>query len=219
MLQLPKLLHYELLMVKRHFAEWLNPWLFFIIVLSLFPLASGTEMAAMQNNAPGIVWIALSLAVLLSLDNLFRSDYEEGILTQWCISRQSLVVLIVVRIMVSSCAILFPLAVALPIVGLFLQWDFFTLCVLFVSACLAIPTLLLIGGLGAALTLTLPRGGTLIALLILPLYIPVILFAAGALVQANAAFSIMPTLAILGVFAVLAVIFIPFLIAMLLRNE
>jgi len=213
-----QLLHYELLIVFRQIAEWLNPVLFFIVVVSLFPLAVSPEPQMLQQIAPGVIWVSITLAILLALDNLFRADYEDGFWALWCLSQQPMTRLILVRIFVASLAIILPLLIALPLSALFFQMTLVSTLILFVTAVLTIPTLLLIGGLGVALTISLSRSGILVALIILPLYIPLIIFATSAVIQGGEGVSITAQLALLAAFAVLAVTFLPFIIAFCLRN-
>jgi heme exporter protein B len=213
-----RVIRYEFLLMYRQLAEWINPLLFFVLVASLFPLAISTEPSVLHIIAPGVIWVSIVLATLLSLDNLFRADYEDGFSALWSLSRWPLTRLILIRIMAATIAILLPLFIALPLVALFFQMNLIGVGALLITAILAVPTLLLIGGLGVALTITLSRSGILLALLVLPLYIPILLFATGAVVSAINGEPIEPSLAILGAFMVLSVTFLPFLIAFCLRN-
>lgn len=213
-----QLFHYEFLLIYRQFAEWLNPLFFFVLVASLFPLAISPEPHILQLIAPGIIWVSISLAILLSLDNLFRADYEDGFLALWCLSRWPLLRLILIRIICATTAILLPFFIALPLMVLFFHMTGYSLVILLITAILAVPTLLLIGGLGVALTITLSRSGILIALLVLPLYIPVIIFATSAVTAALNNEPLTAQIAFLSVFTVLSITFLPFLIAFCLRN-
>ena len=200
------------LLVRRP-AELANPLVFFAIVIALFPLAVGPETRLLQTLSPGLVWVAALLAVLLSLDGLFRSDFEDGSLEQWVLSPHPLPLLVLAKVMAHWAFSGLALVLLAPLLGLMLGLPGRCLPVLLLSLLLGTPTLSLLGAVGAALTVGLKRGGLLLALLILPLYIPVLILGSGAL---QAALQAMPTagyLLWLASLTVLAVTLTPFAIA------
>lgn len=171
----------EARLLCRRPAELANPLVFFAIVIALFPLAVGPQTQLLQSLSPGLVWVAALLAVLLSLDGLFRSDFEDGSLEQWVLSSHPLPLLVLAK--VSAHWLFSGLALVLlsPLLALMLGLPGRCLPVLLVSLLLGTPILSLLGAIGAALTVGLKRGGLLLALLILPLYIPVLILGSGAL--------------------------------------
>ncbi|WP_134942648.1 heme exporter protein CcmB [Pseudomonas syringae] len=203
----------EVRLLARRPAELANPLVFFAIVVALFPLALGPQTQLLQTLSPGLVWVAALLAVLLSLDGLLRSDFEDGSLEQWVLSPHPLALLVLIKVLAHW--VFFGLALVLlsPLLALMLGLPVQCLPVLMVSLLLGTPVLSLLGALGAALTVGLKRGGLLLALLILPLYIPVLILGSGAL---QAALQGMPTtgyLLWLGSLAALAITLTPFAIA------
>jgi heme exporter protein B len=200
------------LLVRRP-AELAKPLVFFAIVIALFPLAVGPETQLLQTLSPGLVWVAALLAVLLSLDGLFRSDFEDGSLEQWVLSPHPLPVLVLAKVLAHWAFSGLALVLLAPLLGLMLGLPGRCLPVLLLSLLLGTPVLSLLGAVGAALTVGLKRGGLLLALLILPLYIPVLILGSGAL---QAALQGMPTTGYLlwmASLAVLAVTLTPFAIA------
>ncbi|MCJ8167917.1 heme exporter protein CcmB [Atopomonas sediminilitoris] len=175
------LLSREMRVLFRRPMELANPLVFFALVISLFPLAVGPESKLLATIAPGVVWVAALLAVLLSLDGLFRSDYEDGSLEQWVLAPQPLSVLVLTKVLAHWLCSGLALVLLSPLLGLMLGLPERTLGVLLLSLLLGTPILSLLGAIGAALTVGLKRGGLLLALLILPLYIPVLILGSGAL--------------------------------------
>lgn len=171
----------EARLLCRRPAELANPLVFFAIVIALFPLAVGPESQLLQTISPGLVWVAALLAVLLSLDGLFRSDFEDGSLEQWVVSPHPLALLVLAKVLAHWAFSGLALVLLAPLLGLMLGMPFSALPVLLISLLLGTPVLSLLGAVGAALTVGLKRGGLLLALLILPLYIPVLILGSGAL--------------------------------------
>jgi heme exporter protein B len=170
----------ELQLAYRRRSEWVNPLAFFVIVVSLFPLGLGVGPNKLALAAPGIVWVSALLATLLSLEHMFRSDYEDGALEQFALANYPLYAVALVKVLAHWIITGLMLCLLSPVLGsaLFLEGD--SLRVLFVTLLLGTPTLSLVGAIGAALTVGLKRGGVLLALLILPLYVPVLIMGAGA---------------------------------------
>jgi heme exporter protein B len=207
----------EARLLCRRPAELANPLVFFAIVIALFPLAIGPQTQLLQSLSPGLIWMAALLAVLLSLDGLFRSDFEDGSLEQWVLSRHSLSLLALAKVAAHWLFSGLALVVIAPVLALMLGLPGRCLPVLLGSLLLGTPVLSLLGAVGAALTVGLKRGGVLLALLILPLYIPVLILGSGAL-QANLqGLPVAGYLLWLASLAVLALTLTPFAIAAGLR--
>ncbi len=176
-----QLLVREARLLFRRPAELLNPLVFFGIVVALFPLAVGPESKLLETLSPGLVWVAALLAVLLSLEGLFRSDFEDGSLEQWILSPHPLSLLVLAKVLAHWLFSGLALVLLAPLLALMLGLPARCLPVLLLSLLLGTPILSLLGAVGAALTVGLKRGGLLLALLILPLYIPVLILGSGAL--------------------------------------
>lgn len=178
------------LMVRRP-AELMNPLVFFAIVIAMFPLAVGPETQLLRTLSPGLIWVAALLAVLLSLDGLFRSDFEDGSLEQWVVSPHPLPVLVLAKVFAHWLFSGLSLVMLSPVLAMMLGLPADRIPILLLSLLLGTPVLSLLGAVGAALTVGLKRGGVLLALLILPLYIPVLILGSGVL---QAALQGLPTL-------------------------
>ena len=180
------LLRRDLLLAFRARSELLNPLIFFALVVRLFPLATSPEPGVLRLLAPGIIWVAALLATLLSLDQLFRSDHDDGSLEQLVLSPHPLPLLVLAKIFAHWLVTGLPLVLVAPLLGAMLNLPAPALLTLASGLLLGTPILSAIGAIGAALTVRLRRGGMLLSLLILPLYVPVLVFAAAA-VEASAA--------------------------------
>ncbi len=207
------LLARESRLLFRRPAELANPLVFFAIVIALFPLAVGPESQLLQTISPGLIWVAALLAVLLSLDGLFRSDFEDGSLEQWVVSPHPLALLVLAKVLAHWLFSGLALVLLAPLLGLMLGMPASALPVLLMSLLLGTPILSLLGAVGAALTVGLKRGGLLLALLILPLYIPVLILGSGALQAALQGLPAAGYLLWLSSLTVLAVTLTPFAIA------
>lgn len=203
----------EARLLFRRPAELANPLVFFAIVIALFPLAIGPESEQLRTLAPGLIWVAALLAVLLSLDGLFRSDFEDGSLEQWVVSPHPLALLVLAKVLAHWLLTGLSLVLLAPVFALMLGLPWGCIPDLLWSLLLGTPVLSLLGAVGAALTVGLKRGGLLLALLILPLYIPVLILGTGTL---QAALQGMPTaghLLWMASLTALAVTLTPFAIA------
>ncbi|AHL76165.1 heme transporter [Stutzerimonas stutzeri] len=207
------LLARETRLLFRRPAELANPLVFFAIVIALFPLAVGPESQLLRTISPGLIWVAALLAVLLSLDGLFRSDFEDGSLEQWVVSPHPLALLVLAKVLAHWLFSGLALVLLAPLLGLMLGMPVSALPVLLVSLLLGTPILSLLGAVGAALTVGLKRGGLLLALLILPLYIPVLILGSGALQAALQGLPALGYLLWLSSLTALAVTLSPFAIA------
>ncbi|MFG3451469.1 MULTISPECIES: heme exporter protein CcmB [Pseudomonadaceae] len=207
------LLARESRLLFRRPAELANPLVFFAIVIALFPLAVGPESQLLQTISPGLIWVAALLAVLLSLDGLFRSDFEDGSLEQWVVSPHPLALLVLAKVLAHWVFSGLALVLLAPLLGLMLGMPVSALPVLLMALLLGTPVLSLLGAVGAALTVGLKRGGLLLALLILPLYIPVLILGSGALQAALQGLPALGYLLWLSSLTALAVTLTPFAIA------
>ncbi len=207
------LLARESRLLFRRPAELANPLVFFAIVIALFPLAVGPESQLLQTISPGLIWVAALLAVLLSLDGLFRSDFEDGSLEQWVVSPHPLALLVLAKVLAHWAFSGLALVLLAPLLGLMLGMPVSALPTLLLSLLLGTPVLSLLGAVGAALTVGLKRGGLLLALLILPLYIPVLILGSGALQAALQGLPALGYLLWLSSLTALAVTLTPFAIA------
>lgn len=179
------LLKRDLVLAYRNRGELLNPLLFFVIVVSLFPLAVSPEKAVLKPMAAGVIWVAALLATLLSIDRLFRSDFEDGTLEQLLLSPQPMALLVLAKVCAHWLVSGLPLIVVSPLLAVLLHLPSEQLGTLMLTLLLGTPVLSLLGAIGVALTVALRKGGMLLTLLVLPLYTPVLIFGANA-VQASA---------------------------------
>ncbi len=180
------LLKRDLLLAFRHRGELANPLLFFAIITTLFPLGVSPEPVILKKIAPGVIWIAALLSALFSLENMFRSDFDDGNLEQMALSPYPLPALVLAKIMAHWLVSGLPMLLMAPVLGLLLALPESALQTLMLTLLLGTPLLSLIGSIGVALTVGLKRGGVLLTLLILPLYIPVLIFATQAVTAATA---------------------------------
>ena len=207
----------DLILAVRHRAEAVNPLLFFLIVASLFPLGTGARRETLELVAPGVFWVGVLLAVLLSLERMFRSDFEDGSLELMLISPRPLPLLVLAKILAHWLVTGLPLLAAAPLAALLLGLPAGSLPVLLAALALGTPALSATGAIGVALTVGLRRGGVLLSLLVLPLYIPVLVFGASAVSTAAAGLPAPGQLYLLGALAVLSLSLAPLAAAAALR--
>ena len=207
----------DLKLAMRRQADIVSALFFFIIVVSLFPLGIGPEMAMLRQIAPGVLWVAALLATMLSLNRLFAADHADGTLEQMALSAVPLGVLVTGKVIAHWLLSGLPLALLAPVLGL--QFDLATgsLGVLVVSLLIGTPVLSLIGAVGAALTLGVRGGGVLVSLLVLPLYVPVLIFGAGAVESYLGGLGATAHLSLLAAFLALAAFFGPWATTVALR--
>lgn len=199
----------DLLVAARHKSELANPLVFFLIAITLIPLGVSPEKSVLALLAPGIVWVMALLATLLSLDGLFRSDYDDGSLEQMLISPQSLYFGVMAKVLVHWLVSGLPVTLLAPVLALMLSLPAEGFWALFTSLLLGTASMSLIGAVGAALTVSLRKGGLLLSLIVMPLYIPVLIFGASAVQSAVQGGAIGMQLAILGAFLALAIVLAP----------
>lgn len=207
----------ELHIAMRKKAEILNPLWFFLIVITLFPLVVGPEPQLLAKIAGGIVWVAALLSALLSFERLFKEDFIDGSLEQLMINSQPLILTVLAKVIAHWLLTGLPLLLLSPIAGvlLSLSWDIWLALIL--TLLLGTPVLSAIGAIGVALTVGLRKGGVLLSLLIVPLFIPVLIFSASVLDAASLNLPYHGQLAILGAFFVMAMTLSPFATAIALR--
>ncbi len=207
----------DLMLAMRRRADVLTTLIFFVMVVSLFPLGVGPEMDMLRKMAAGVVWVAALLASMLALGRMFSADYLDGTLEQMLLAPQPLSVLVLGKILAHWMLSGLPLALMAPVLGLQFDMSPEALWVLIASLLLGTPILSMIGAVGAALTLGLRGGGVLVSLLVLPLCIPVLIFGTGAVEAVSSGMSVSPHLLLLGALLVLASAFTPWVTAFALR--
>jgi heme exporter protein B len=207
----------DLLIALRRRGDMINPLVFFFIVIALFPLGVGPTPEDLARIAPGVVWVVALLASLLSTDMLFRADHDDGSLEQMLRSPTSLYLLAIAKMGVHWLVTGLPLTLAAPLMGVLLYLPSAALPALLLSMFIGTVTLSLVGGIGAALTVGLRKGGILLSLLILPFYIPVLVFGTAAVDAAAMGHDFMPHLAVMSAFAILALTLAPLAAAAALR--
>ncbi len=207
----------EIALGLRQKGEVLTPLIFFMVIASLFPLGVGAESNLLLRMAPGVLWVSALLAAMLSLQRMFATDYADGSLEQMALSGTPLGLLVLAKALAHFLLSGLPLVLVAPVLGLQFGLDGRALGILMLSLLLGTPTLSLIGSIGAALTLGVRGAGVLLSLLILPLYIPVLIFGAGAVEADAAGLGIGGHLSLLAALLVLSLFFSPLATAAALR--
>lgn len=223
-LQQPPLIHkllsivrHELMIARRQSAEVLQPLMFNIIVVTLFPLAITPDAPLLHKIAPGIIWVAAILAGLLSLDRLFRNDYEDGSLEQLLLQPYSLSALLGAKILSHWLVTGLPLIIISPLLAMMLHMTVPEMQTLVLSLLIGTPILSFIGAIIAALTVSLRSAGILLTLLLLPLYIPVVIFGAGSVVMVSSHLPAQGLLLLLTALLILVITLAPLTCAAALR--
>lgn len=207
----------DLTLMLRRRGELLNPLVFFALVVTLFPIGISPDPDMLALIAPGLLWVAALLAALLSLDSLFRTDYDDGSLEQLLLAPQPLAILSLAKVAAHWLFTGLPLALMAPLLGIMLALPAGSYAVLSLSLAIGSASLSLIGAIGAALTVGIARGGVLLSLLILPLYIPVLIFGVGAVQAAILGEGVVAHLAMLGALLAASLLLAPWAIAASLR--
>lgn len=203
----------ELLISVRNRGDLANPLIFFLMVVVFIPLGISAERPLLAQMAPGMIWVIALLATLLSLDGLFRSDFEDGSLEQMVLSPQPLPWLVLTKVLGHWLLTGVPLTLLTPLFGVMLALPSEGYLTLLISLFLGTGTLSLIGSIGAALTVGLRSGGLLLSLVIMPFYIPVLIFGAGAVKNAIGGFDVGAELAVLAAMLIIWAMIAPFAIA------
>ena len=201
----------------RRGSEWSNPLLFFVMVCTLFPLGVGPEREQLAALAPGVIWVVALLASMMATDSLFRSDYDDATLEQLLLSPVPLYPLVLAKTLTHWMLSGLPLSLLSPLLGMLLQLPSAGFGVLMLSLLLGSVVLSMIGAVGAALTVGLRRGGLLLSLIVLPLYIPVLIFGSAAVSNAVEGLPYQAPLAILAALLMAALALAPLAIGGALR--
>ena len=217
MLALLSILQRDLALAYRQRAELMQPVLFFVLVISLFPLGVGPEPNTLQLIGPGVIWVAAILSSLLGLERLFRDDFHDGSLEQLMLSNTSLPAAALVKVLAHWITSILPLILLSPLLALFLHLSEPMYWALLKTLLLGTPLLSLIGAIAVGLTVGLNRGGVLLALLLLPVFIPLLIFATSAVEAASMALPYTAQLAIIGAMFLFSLALAPFAIAYALR--
>jgi len=188
----------DLIIACRHKDDVINPLLFFIIIVTLFPLGIGPESTTLARIAPGIIWVAALLSCLLSLDRLFKTDYQDGSLEQMLLSPYPVFILTLAKITAHWLLTGLPVLLVAPLLAVLLHLPEQSYGALMLTLLLGTPVLSFIGAIGVALTVGLKKGGVLLSLIVLPLYIPVLIFATSAIDTAALSLPYSGQLAIIG---------------------
>ncbi|MCX8115834.1 MAG: heme exporter protein CcmB [Burkholderiaceae bacterium] len=207
----------DLLLAFRQRADVANTLLFFVVVVTMVPLGVGPELNTLRTIAPGIVWVAALLAAILSLNRLFANDYADGTLEQMLLTGEPLPVIVLAKAAAHWLVTGLPITAMAVLLAVMFDLEADATGILVASLALGTPALSLIGAVGAALTLGLRGGGVLITLLVLPLYVPVLIFGAGAVETAAGGLSPQGHLLLLGAMSLGATVLAPWAIAAALR--
>jgi heme exporter protein B len=211
------LLKRDLMLAFRHRAELVNPLIFFLIVVSLFPMGLNPQSQVLPMMGAAVIWVAALLAAMLSLDNMFRSDFDDGTLEQIVLSPWPLPAMVLMKVLAHWLVSGIPLVLLSPLLGVMFNLPAAGIGALVLTLLIGTPVLSLVGAIGVALTVGLRRGGVLLSLLVLPLYIPILIFGAGSVWDAALGSSIQGPLLFLGAILVLALTLAPFAIASAVR--
>ena len=207
----------DLTLAWRRRADVFTTLIFFVVVASLFPLGIGAEPQLLRAVGPGVAWVAALLAALLALNRLFAADHADGTLEQMLLAASPLSVIVIGKVIAHWLTTSLPLVLIAPFTGLQFGLSGEALAVLSCALLLGTPALSLIGGIGAALTLGVRGGGVLLALLVLPLYTPVLILGSLAVEAVGAGLSAQPYLLLLAAISIGAASLAPWAIAVALR--
>jgi len=212
-----RLFRRDLTIAWRRSTDILTPLVFFVIVVSLFPLGLGPEPNMLRTIAPGVIWVAALLATMLSLNRLFANDHADGTLEQMVLAPYPLTLLVLTKTAAHWTLNGLPLVLISPLLAVQLNLPPSAIGTLVLSLLLGTPILSLLGAVGAALTLGLRGGGVLVSLLVLPLYTPILIFGAGSVASAMVGINTEAHFSLLGAFLALALTFAPWAAAAALR--
>ncbi|ABG41761.1 heme exporter protein CcmB [Paraglaciecola sp. T6c] len=207
----------DLALAYRQRSELMQPMMFFILVISLFPLGIGPNPATLQKVGPGVIWVAAILSSLLGMERLFKDDYNDGSLEQIMLSATPLPFVVLVKVFTHWLTSIVPLLLLSPLLALFLNLTESMYWALLSTLLLGTPLLSLVGAIAVGLTLGLNRGGVLLALLLLPVFIPLLIFATAAVEAASLQLPYTAQLAIIGAMLLISLALAPFAIAYALR--
>lgn len=207
----------EYLFAYRHWAEIIQPWIFFLLIITLFPLALTPDPKLLTLISPGIIWVGILLSTLLSLDKLFRLEFEHHMVEQWLLSPVDFKYFVFIKLISHWCIAIIPLILLLPLISIGLHLSVYATEILLLTILLGTPSLSFIGAIFSALTVSLRQTGLLLALLVLPFYIPILIFAASAVSNAITGLAVAPQLALLGAILLLTLPLAPLATSAALR--
>ena len=207
----------DMLLAIRRRRELANPLVFFIMVVSMFPLGVTPDHAFLAELSAGVIWVTALLAALISMDSMFRSDYDDGSLEQLLLMPGSKVVLISAKIAAHWVSIGLPLVIIAPLMSFLLFLPPQALHSLIITLLISTPILSLLGAVGVALTLSLRGGGVLSSLLTLPFYVPVLIFSTMAINAAAVNQPVSGYYALLAAFLIVSILLVPFAVVAALR--
>lgn len=211
------LLQRDLLLAFRNPGDIATPVIFFVVTVTLFSFAAGGDLNMLSTIGPGVVWVAALLSAMLSLDGIFRNDYEDGTLEQMLLAPSALSVQVLAKVLAHWLSTGLPLIAISPILGILMNLDLTATSVLVVTIALSTPVFSLVGAFGAALVVTQKKAGILLSLLTLPLCIPVLIFSILGVMAAASGQPFSGHLSLLGAFLVFSLTIAPFAIAGSLR--
>ena len=207
----------DLLMAWRRSSDIFSVVMFFVLAVVLFPLGVGPELDTLRKIAPGIIWVAALLAAMLSLDQLFQSDADDGSLDLLLLAPTPLETIVIAKCCAHWMVTGLPLILVAPILGILLNLPLSGFAVMIITLVISTPTISLLGSVGAALTIGARRGGVLVALLILPLLTPILIMSANAVDLALVGLNYTPLIALLGALFLICLVICPFVAAAALR--
>ncbi len=211
------LLKRDLLLAFRNPGDYATPVIFFVVSTTLFSFAAGTDNQLLKAIGPGVIWVAALLASMLSLDGIFRSDFEDGTLEQMLLAPAPMSLLVLAKIIAHWISTGLPLVAASPLLGILMNLDSFSIAILAVTIALSTPVFSLIGAFGASLVVTQKKAGVLLSLLTLPLCIPVLIYSVSAVIAAAAELPVTGHISLLCAFLVFSLTVAPFATAGSLR--
>jgi heme exporter protein B len=210
-------LKYESLLIYRKGFSWCYPFLFFMLVVLLFPLATSPQEKLLQEIGPGVIWVSALLAILLSLPGLFQQDFDDGSLEQFLLTPHPLSLLIFIKLLSKWILFGIPLLLIAPLLALLYHLSLHEILILEFTLLLGTPSLFYLGAIAAALTVGLKNSGFLLAITLFPLYVPILIFSVIAVLKAHMNLPFLGELAILGAFLAFVLPIAPMLAAFALR--
>lgn len=207
----------DLALAYRQRAELLQPLMFFVLVITLFPLAVGPNLETLQRIGGGVIWVAAILSLLLGMERMFRDDFADGSLEQYILSPTPLYMIVVVKVFTHWLMHIVPLFLISPLLAVFLNLTMDMYVALMLTLLLGTPLISFVGAIGVALTVGLHRGGVLLALLLIPIFIPLLIFATSAIESASMLLPYHPQLAIIAALLLFSVALSPMAIAYSLK--
>lgn len=207
----------ELLIQVRQIRYLINSCLFYLMLLFFFPLTMRPELNLMHSIAPGLIWMAMLLSLLLSAERLFTQDYEHGVIEQWLVSGRSLTTLVSAKVLAHWLFNLIPLLILCPVVAILFSLSVWEMLILVLSLICGTPAVLFLCALAAAFGVGLRQKGALMGLILLPLTVPVLIFGSGTLTIAMQGLPVSAYLALLLAMSLLALGFLPYAVAAVIR--